>query len=245
MNGYEKEKEQNYKKNAAGTLVVMMNGKRGEASNDEEELAWNKLDDDNNYEAATKQRNNIIEHDINCVVDTNKGEKEGVDINNEEGKEEDNEFDIDSLYNHEYDYMNIDGTGDGTSNVMIASEHGCDYDRKREHNKEIRDNNDNYNDDDGGGGGSVVGNNNANLVTIPMSALIDLSGEKEEENNYTDIAQIDIKGTLSKAINQNKSQQPLNGTSSNSNSSNSEGSTNHRKYVTPGKLWYDKLSVVQ
>ena len=78
-----------------------------------------------------------------------------------------------------------------------------------------------------------------------MITLIDLSGEKEEENNYTDIAQIDIKGTLSKAINQNKSQQPLNGTSSNSNSSNSEGSTNHRKYVTPGKLWYDKLSVVQ
>ena len=52
-----------------------------------------------------------------------------------------------------------------------------------------------------GGWGSVVGNNNANLVTIPMSALIDLSGEKEEENNYTDIAQIDVQGTLSEAIN--------------------------------------------
>ena len=38
-----------------------------------------------------------------------------------------------------------------------------------------------------GGRGSVVGNNNANLGTISMSALIDPSGEKEEENNYTDI----------------------------------------------------------
>ena len=101
-----------------------------------------------------------------------------MDINNEEGKVEDNEFDIDSLYNHEYDYMNIDGTGDGTSNVMIASEHVCDDDRKREHTREIRDNNDNYNKDDGGGGGSVVGNNNTYLVTIAMSALIDLSRKK-------------------------------------------------------------------
>ena len=45
-----------------------------------------------------------------------------------------------------------------------------------------------------GGGGSVVGNNNANLVTIQKSALIDLSGEKEEENNYTDIDET-INGT--------------------------------------------------
>ena len=57
--------------------------KRGKTSTDKEELAWNKLDDDNNYEAATKQTNNIIEHDINCVVDTNKGDKEGVDINDD------------------------------------------------------------------------------------------------------------------------------------------------------------------
>ena len=52
-----------------------------------------------------------------------------------------------------------------------------------------------------GGGESVVGNNNSNLVTFPMSALIDLSGEKEEDNKSRDIAQIDIKGTLSEAIN--------------------------------------------
>ena len=45
----------------------------------------NKLDDDNKCEAATKQTNNSIEHDINCVVDTNKGEKERVDINDEGG----------------------------------------------------------------------------------------------------------------------------------------------------------------
>ena len=64
-----------------------MSGKRGETSNDQEELVCNKIDYDNNCEAATKQTNNIIEHDINCVVDTNKGEKEVVDINNEEGKE--------------------------------------------------------------------------------------------------------------------------------------------------------------
>ena len=109
-----------------------------------------------------KQTNNNIEHDKNCVVDTNIGEKEGVDINNEEGKEEDNEFNIDSLYNHEYDYTDIDGTGDGTSNVMIASEHVCDDGRKREHNQEIRVNNDNYNDDDGGEGGVFL------ATTIPI-----------------------------------------------------------------------------
>ena len=34
-----------------------------------------------------------------------------------------------------------------------------------------------------GGGGSVVGNNNADLVTIAMSALIDLSRGKAEESN--------------------------------------------------------------
>ena len=67
----------------------MTSKNRGETSNDEEELVCNKLDDDNNCEAATKQTNNIIELDINCLVDTNKGEKEGVDINDEGGKEED------------------------------------------------------------------------------------------------------------------------------------------------------------
>ena len=65
---------------------------------------------------------------------------------------------------------------------MIASKHVCDDDRKCEHNREIRDNNANYNKDDGGGGGSVVGNNNANLVIIALSALIDLSRGKEEES---------------------------------------------------------------
>ena len=77
--GYAKEKDQNNKK-AAGTLMVMMSGKKGETSNDGDELVCNKLDDDNNCEAATKETNNIIEYDRKCVVDTNKGEKEGVDI---------------------------------------------------------------------------------------------------------------------------------------------------------------------
>ncbi len=81
----------------------------------------------------------------------------------------DNEFDIDSLNNHEYDYVDIDGTVDGTDNGMIASEHDCDDDKKRENNREIKDYNDNYNKDDGGRG-SVVYNNTANLVTI-ASAL--------------------------------------------------------------------------
>ncbi len=65
---------------------------------------------------------------------------------------------------------------------MISLEHVCVDDRKHEQNsnREIRDNNANYNEDDGGGGGSVVGNNNANLVTIALSALIDLSMGKKE-----------------------------------------------------------------
>ncbi len=41
----------------------------------------------------------------------------------------DNEFDIDSPYNHEYDYMVIDGTVDDTDNGMIALESVCDDDR--------------------------------------------------------------------------------------------------------------------
>ena len=64
----------------------------------------------------------------------------------------DNEFDIDSLYSHEYDYMDIDGTINGTDNVMIASEHVCVDDRKSEGNGEIKYNNDDYNNDDGGRG---------------------------------------------------------------------------------------------
>ena len=60
------------------------------------------------------------------------------------GKKEDKEFDVDSLYNQEYDYTDIDGTVDGTNNGMTASEHVCDDDRKRESNREIKDNNDNY-----------------------------------------------------------------------------------------------------
>ena len=65
---------------------------------------------------------------------------------------------------------------------MISSEHVCDDDRKRESNREIKDNNANYNKDDGEEGRSVVGNNNANLVTIVLSALIDLSRGKEKES---------------------------------------------------------------
>ena len=62
--------------NAASTLMNILSKKRGEQSNNKE--AWNNLDDDNNCEAATNKTNNIIEYDRNCVVDTNKGEKEGV-----------------------------------------------------------------------------------------------------------------------------------------------------------------------
>ncbi len=67
-----------------------------------------------------------------CVVEANTGEKEGVDINNERGEEVDNEFDIDSLNNHEYDYADIDGAVDGTNNIMIAEEHVCVDDSKSE-----------------------------------------------------------------------------------------------------------------
>ena len=85
MNSYENEKkDQNNKKDAAGTLMDMMIGKTGETSNGEEELAWNKLDDDNNCKAAAKPTNNIIEHD-NCVVDANMGEKEELDNTDEGG----------------------------------------------------------------------------------------------------------------------------------------------------------------
>jgi hypothetical protein len=150
MNGYDKEKDQNNNKKAAGTLMFMMSGKRGETSNAKEKLVCNKIDDDNNCEAVAKQTNNNIEHDKNCVVEANTGEKEGVHINDEGGKEVDNEFNIDSLYSHEYDYADIYGTVNGTDNGMIASEHVCDDDRKCESKREIKENNANYNEDDGG-----------------------------------------------------------------------------------------------
>ncbi len=124
--GYDKEKEKkdlNNEKYAAITLMNILSKKRGEQSNNEE--VWNQIDDDKNCEAVTKQTNNSINYDRICVVEANTGEKEGVDINNEGGKKVENEFDIDSLYNHEYDYADIDGTVNGTDNGMIASEHVC------------------------------------------------------------------------------------------------------------------------
>ena len=101
MNSYDKEKDQNNNKKAAGALMVMMSGNRGEQNNDKE--AWNQIDDDNNCEAVANTTNKNNEHDRNCVVEANTGDNEGVDINDEGGKGMDNEFDIDSLYNHEYD----------------------------------------------------------------------------------------------------------------------------------------------
>ena len=114
--------------------MIMMSGKKGEQSDNKE--ARKQIDDDNNCEAVAKQTNNNNEHDRNCVVEANTGEKEGVDINDEGGKEMDNEFDIDSLYNHDYDNTDIDGTIDGTDNGMIAWEYVCDDDRKHESNEE-------------------------------------------------------------------------------------------------------------
>ena len=66
------------------------------------------------------------------------------------------DVEVDNLYNQDYDYTDIDGTVDGTDNVMIALEHVCDDDRKRDHSIEIRENNDNYNNDGGGGEGEVL-----------------------------------------------------------------------------------------
>jgi len=151
MDSYDKEKDQNNNKKAAGTLMIMMSGKKGEQSDNKE--ARKQIDDDNNCEAVDKQTNNNIEHEINCVVESNTGEKEGVDINDEGGKEVDNEFDIDNINNHEYDYTDIDGAVDGTDNIMIAGNNVCVDDSKSESNEEIKDNDDDYNDDDGGGGG--------------------------------------------------------------------------------------------
>ena len=56
MRGGKKKDLKNHK-DAASILMNMMSEKRGETSNDEEELAWNKLDDDNNCEPVTKQTN--------------------------------------------------------------------------------------------------------------------------------------------------------------------------------------------
>ena len=153
MNSYDKERDHNSDKKAADTLVVMMSGKRGETNNDKEELVYNEIDDANNCKAIAKQTNKNNENERNCVVEANTGEKEGVDINDEGGKEVDNEFDIDILNNYENDYADIGGTFDGTDNVMISLEHVCDDDRKRDHNIEIRENSDNYNNDGGGGRG--------------------------------------------------------------------------------------------
>ena len=166
-----------------------------------ENKATNQIDDDNNCEAVAKQTNNDNERDRNCVVEANTGEKEKVHTEDRGEKKVDNEFDIESLYNREYDYADIDGTVNGTDNGMKALEHVCDDDRKRDHNIEIRENNDNYNNDGGGGGGSVIGNNNANPVTIAMSALIDLSRGKKEENKSREetFDKIDDDGDLKSA----------------------------------------------
>ena len=83
---------------AMSTLIDLSRKKEIENKSGEETV--DKIDDDNNCEAVAKQTSNNIEHDRNCVVEANTEEKEGVYINNEEGKEEDNKFDIDSLYNH-------------------------------------------------------------------------------------------------------------------------------------------------
>jgi hypothetical protein len=89
---------------------------------------------------------------------------------------------------------------DGTDNGMIAWEHVCDEDRKRESNREFKEYNDNYNKDDGGGGRSVINNNTANLVTI-ASALIDLSRGKGEESKSGEktVEEIDDDGDLKPA----------------------------------------------
>ena len=82
-------------------------------------------------------------------------------------------------------------------------------------------------------------------MTIAAISLIDLSGEEKEENKSGGMPQIDIKRTLSEAINRYKSKQPLNGTCSNRNSSNRNGDTNHKIDSSPGKIWYEKLPAVQ
>jgi hypothetical protein len=87
MDSYNKEKDINNVKKAASELVVMMSGKREETSNAKEELVCNKIYDAKNCKAVAKQTNNNIEHDRNSIVDTNKGEKEEVDINDEGGRE--------------------------------------------------------------------------------------------------------------------------------------------------------------
>ena len=68
--------------------MVMMSEKNREQSDSKE--AWNQIDDDNNCEAVAKTTDKNNEHDRNCVVEAYTGEKEGVDINDEGGKEVDN-----------------------------------------------------------------------------------------------------------------------------------------------------------
>ena len=94
--GYDKEntkKDLNDQKNSTSTLMNIMSKKRGEQSDDKE--AWNQLDDDNNCEAFAKQTNNNIQHDRNCGVEANTGDKEGVHINDEGEKEVGNELQLD------------------------------------------------------------------------------------------------------------------------------------------------------
>ena len=71
-------------------------------------------------------------------------------------------IDLSEEKEEENNYTEIDGTVDGTDNVMIASEHVCVDDRKNEGNREIKDNNDDYNDDDGGEGGMLL------VTTMPI-----------------------------------------------------------------------------
>ena len=40
----------------------------------------NKIDDDNNCKAVAKQTNNNIEHEKNCVVEANTGERKGYTL---------------------------------------------------------------------------------------------------------------------------------------------------------------------
>ena len=60
MNDYDKEKDQNNNKKSAGTLMVMMSGKRGEKSNVKEELVCNKIDDANNCKAVAKKQTTAL-----------------------------------------------------------------------------------------------------------------------------------------------------------------------------------------
>ena len=71
-------------------------------------------------------------------------------------------IDLSEEKEEECNYTDIDGTVDGTDNVMIASEHVCVDDIISEGNREIKDNNDDYKDDDGGEGGVLL------VTTMPI-----------------------------------------------------------------------------